>query len=49
MFEPSRLSGPNELIQDDHHLQGFSTCRRSVSDLANSQAQVAVRGGQRVG
>ena len=41
-------AGPKELIQDDHHLQGFSTCRRSVSDLANTQAQAAVRGGQRV-
>ena len=48
MFGPLRLSGPNELIQDGHHLQGFSTCRRSVSVLANRQAQVALRGGQRV-
>jgi len=41
-------AGSKELIQDGHHLQGFSTCRRSVSDLANTQAQAAVRGGQRV-
>ena len=38
MFGPSRLSGPNELIQIAT-LQSFSTRRRSESDVGNSQAR----------